>query len=66
MSCLDISGVCQVPLDADENIFKGGERNWSQDIVGDTLLEQDHHVGGELWVCGKCRSKGGGIIIPLE
>ena len=48
LSPLDISGVRQVPLYADQNVFERRENEGGQDIVRDALCEQDCRVGSEF------------------
>ena len=62
---LDINGVRQVPLHADNNIFEVREMDGSQDIVYDTLFKQNRRVVSKFGVCSKCCDEGGGIVMPL-
>src|SRR5258707_14850836 len=62
---LHISSVTQVPLHTDNNIFKVREMDGCKDVVYDTLFKQNCRVASQVWVCSKCCSEGGGIIMTL-
>ena len=66
LSCLDISGVCQVPLHADYHVFKTRETDGGRDVVRDTLFEQNRCVGREFRVCGERRDEGRSIVVPCR
>ena len=64
MGRLDIGGIRQVPLHADYNVFKMRENDGGQDIVRETLFEQDGRVGSEFGVYGKRGGECGSIVVP--
>jgi len=64
LSRLDIGGIRQVPLHADYNVFKTRESDGGQDIVRETLFEQDGRVGSEFGVCRKRCGECGSIVVP--
>ena len=65
LSRLDISSVRQVSLYTDNNVFEMWKKDRGQDIVRDALFKQNHRVGSEPRVCGKCCGQGGGIVASL-
>ena len=50
MGRLDVSGVRQVPLHTDDNVFKTGEKDGGRNIVRGAPFEQNRRVGSELRV----------------
>ena len=65
LCCLHISSVTQVPLHADNNIIQVREMDGCKDFVYDTLFKQNCRVASEGWVCSKCCSEGGGIVMAM-